>query len=86
MLTALKARLRHRRLMRAAHDLLHDTNCYSTCKTANDITAQDLVTYVFGRHHDDLSTDEAQRYLDYARLNRGESTTQETTAVPTTAP
>lgn len=75
MLANLRARQRHQRLMRAAHKFLRDTTLYAIGKTASDITAQDFADYVFGRHNEDLPTDEAQRYLTAARVSRGDSTT-----------
>ncbi|MFD4264056.1 hypothetical protein ACFWR9_42240 [Streptomyces sp. NPDC058534] len=73
MLASLKARQRHQKLMRAAHHLLRDA-WLSLDRQQADITAADLAAYAFGRHRIDLDPDEAQRFLEAARVARGEPT------------
>lgn len=74
MLATYRARQRHHKLMRAARHLLHDAFISITREPA-DITAQDVVAYAFGNYRIDLDLDEAQRFLDAARVDRGEPTT-----------
>jgi hypothetical protein len=65
-LTVLRA-YRRRRFTRAAHRLLRNDRLWPPGKIANDITAQDLVGYVFGRYGTRISLADAQDHLDQAR-------------------
>lgn len=71
MLATLKTRKRHRQLMHIAHDLL---------RGPNHVTPEDVATQAFGRHQIDLDTGEAQRFLDAARIARGETALAQPTA------
>jgi hypothetical protein len=71
MLAKLRARQDHQRLMRAAHNLLRDA-AVTGMNGASKVTAQDLSAYAFGRLRIDLPIEDAQRYLDAARVSRGE--------------
>jgi hypothetical protein len=65
-LTVLRA-YRRRRFTRAAHRLLHNAHLWPPGKIANDITAQDLIGYVYGRYGTRISPAEAQQHLARAR-------------------
>ncbi len=65
--TAIKARQDHQRIMRAAHILL--------VRDERPVTPQALAAFVFGRLRIDLPLDDAQRFLDAARVTRGEQIT-----------
>jgi hypothetical protein len=58
---------RRRRFTRAAHRLLRNSRLWPPGKIANDITAQDLVGYVFGHYGTRISLADAQDHLDQAR-------------------
>lgn len=74
MFATYKARQRHQKLMRAAHHLLYEAFISASREPAH-VTAADLAAYAFGRHRIDLDLEEAQRFLDAARVARGETTT-----------
>lgn len=71
--TALSA-YRRRRFTRAAHRLLRDSRLWPPGKIANDISAQDLVGYVFGRYGTRIPLADAWDYLNEARYQRSSST------------
>lgn len=77
MLATYKARLRHQKLMRVAHHLLREAYLCLT-REPSDVTAQDIANYAFGRHQMEIDLDEAQRFLDAARVSRGETVTPAT--------
>ncbi|KIZ16862.1 hypothetical protein [Streptomyces natalensis] len=85
MLAKYQARQRHQKLMRVAHHLLGEVADRRRPESLRyhpvtaDVTAQDVSAYAFGRYQLNLDLDEAQRYLDAARVSRGE------TAAPATA-
>ncbi|SHL74641.1 hypothetical protein [Streptomyces yunnanensis] len=85
MLSQYKARQRHQKIMRVAHHLLREAadrrrpESLRYNPAAVDVTAQDVVAFAFGRHQLDVDVDEAQKFLDAARVSRGE------TAAPATA-
>jgi hypothetical protein len=73
MLATYKANRRHNKLMKLTHNLLH--NAYvSASRTPAQVTASDVAAHAFGRHQIDLDLDEAQKFLDAARVARGETT------------
>ncbi|MEW9521780.1 hypothetical protein [Streptomyces tubercidicus] len=81
MLAKYKTRQRHQKLMRVAHSLLsaavvrrREASLYHT-PTPADVTAQDVIAYAFGRHQLNVDLEEAQRYLNAARVSRGETAT-----------
>ncbi|MFJ6608210.1 hypothetical protein [Streptomyces lydicus] len=75
MLAKYKTRQRHQKLMRVAHHLLKQAYLYRSGGTA-DVTAQDVVAYAFGCHQLEIDLDEAQKFLDAARVSRGETAPQ----------
>lgn len=79
MLANYKARQRHNKLMRVTHTLLSDA-FVSVSRRPADITAADVVALAFGHYRIELDLAEAQRYLDAARVSRGESTAKSGTA------
>ncbi|CAM5678761.1 hypothetical protein [Streptomyces mordarskii] len=60
-----EARARHRQLMNAALDLVGMFGDHSA-------TSADLIALVFGQHAIEIGEDEAARYLDAARVTRGQ--------------
>ncbi|WP_330479967.1 hypothetical protein OG301_39180 (plasmid) [Streptomyces platensis] len=70
-----KTQRRHRALLNLANGLLREA--FLRRHTSADVTAQDLVSHAFGHQIDvDLDLDEAQRFLDAARVARGETAPQ----------
>ncbi|MER6092428.1 hypothetical protein [Streptomyces bluensis] len=74
MLATYKARQRHQKIMRVAHHLLREA-FISVRREPSDVTAEHVAAFAFARYRMDLDLDEAQRYLDAARVTRGEPTT-----------
>uniref|UniRef100_UPI0030E53E8F hypothetical protein n=1 Tax=Streptomyces tubercidicus TaxID=47759 RepID=UPI0030E53E8F len=70
-----KARRRHHALLNLANGLLREA--FLRRHTSADVTAQDLVSHAFG-HQIDVDLDEAQKFLDAARVSRGETVPQPT--------
>lgn len=70
-----KTQRRHRALLNLANDLLREA--FLRRRTIADVTAQDLVSHAFG-HQIDVDLDEAQKFLDAARVSRGETATPAT--------
>lgn len=81
MLANFKARQRHQRLMRAAHHLLRGAFLAYPFKPRT-VTADDFTAYVFGRHQIDLTPADAQRYLEAARVSRGDEKVQQEPTTP----
>lgn len=73
MFATIKARQRHQKLMRAAHHLLREA-WLNPDRNPADITAADVTAYAFGQYRIALDQEEAQLYLDAARVARGEAT------------
>ncbi len=73
MLATYKARRRHNKLIKVAHDLLYDAYI-SASRNPADVTAEDVAAHAFGLHQIELDLEEAQKFLDAARVARGEST------------
>ncbi|MFD8234019.1 hypothetical protein ACFV20_19325 [Streptomyces sp. NPDC059696] len=73
MFAAFKARQRHNKLMRAAHHLLREAFISANREPAH-VTAAHLAAYTFGQYRIELDHEEAQRFLDAARIARGEPT------------
>lgn len=71
MLAKYKTRQRHQKLMRVAHHLLYEA-FVSITRNPADVSAQDVAAYAFGRYRLDVDLDEAQKFLDAARVSRGE--------------
>ncbi|MGP3737930.1 hypothetical protein ACTWJ9_33645 (plasmid) [Streptomyces sp. GDS52] len=74
MFATYKESRRHNKLMKVAHNLLYSAYI-SAARSPADVTAQDVAADAFGRHQIELDLDEAQKFLDAARVARGESTT-----------
>ncbi|QKW31506.1 hypothetical protein HUT11_35680 (plasmid) [Streptomyces seoulensis] len=74
MLAAYKSNRRHNKLMKVAHSLLYNAYISVTQNPAN-VTAEDVAAHAFGRHQIELDLDEAQKFLDAARVARGEFST-----------
>ena len=73
MLATYKANRRHHKLMKLTRNLLH--NAYiSASRTPAQVTASDVAAQAFGLYQIDLDLDEAQKFLDAARVARGECT------------
>ncbi|MFF3547067.1 hypothetical protein ACFYXD_35180 [Streptomyces platensis] len=70
-----KTQRRHRALLNLANGLLREA--FLRRHTSADVTAQDLVSHAFG-HQIDIDLGEAQKFLDAARVSRGETATQAT--------
>lgn len=70
-----KARRRHQALLSLAQGLLREA--FLRRRATDDVTAQDVVSYAFG-HQLDVDLDEAQKFLDAARVSRGETVTPAT--------
>ncbi|MFB6568404.1 MULTISPECIES: hypothetical protein [Streptomyces] len=81
MLAKYKTRQRHQKIMRVAHHLLRDAadrrrpESLRYTPDAADVTALDVVAYAFGRYQLEVDSDEAQKFLDAARVSRGETVT-----------
>lgn len=73
---AQQAQRRHQALLSLASELLREA--FLRRRTSADVTAQDLVSHAFG-HQIDVDLDEAQKFLDAARVSRGETATPATT-------
>ena len=73
MFAAYKDNRRHNKLMKVAHDLLYSAYI-SVSRAPANVTAEDVAAHAFGRHQIELDHDEAQKYLDAARVARGEFT------------
>lgn len=71
MLATYKASRRHNKLIKVTHDLLYDAYI-SVTRNPADVTAEDVTAHAFGLHQIDLNPDEAQKFLDAARVARGE--------------
>ncbi|MFD3760808.1 hypothetical protein [Streptomyces sp. NPDC058622] len=61
----LQAKIRHRRIMRAALQLVGDQGERTTSPV-------DLIALVFGNHAIEITANEAPRFLDAARVARGQ--------------
>ncbi|MGW3383346.1 hypothetical protein ACWDCO_24560 [Streptomyces albogriseolus] len=73
MLATYKANRRHNKLMKLTHNLLYSAYI-SASRTPAQVTADDVAAHAFGLHQIDLDLDEAQKFLDAARVARGEFT------------
>jgi hypothetical protein len=73
MLATYKANRRHNKLMKIAHNLLYSAYI-SARRSPADVTAEDVAAHAFGLHQIEVDLEEAQKFLDAARVARGEFT------------